>query len=106
VSIFVVTKRQRNDKKFTELTDSQWAAISPFFNLKCNRRHDLRRIMNALLYLLRTSCEWWNLPENFPPWPAVNYYFESNTFCDQIKFPNTFLQELSWFVAATHRKEQ
>ena len=63
-------------KKFTELTDSQWAAISPFFNLKRKRRHDLRTVMNALLYMVRAGCQWRNLPQNFPPWRAVNYYFE------------------------------
>ena len=63
-------------KKFTELTDSQWAAISPYFNLQRKRRHDLRCIMNAILYMVRTGCQWRNLPQNFPSWRAVNYYFE------------------------------
>ncbi|MFD2934361.1 transposase [Spirosoma flavum] len=38
------------------LTDYQWAAISPFFNLKRKRKHDLRQIMDAILWLLRTGC--------------------------------------------------
>lgn len=63
-------------KQFEELTDSQWAAISPFFNLKRKRKHDLRVMMNALLYMVRIGCQWRNLPPNFPPWRAVNYYFE------------------------------
>ena len=63
-------------KQFRELTDSQWAAISPFLNLRRKRRHDLRHIMNALFYMVRTGCQWRNLPPNFPPWRAVNYYFE------------------------------
>ena len=63
-------------KQFSELTDSQWAAISPYLNLRRKRRHDLRHIMNALFYMVRTGCQWRNLPPNFPPWRAVNYYFE------------------------------
>lgn len=63
-------------KQFRELTDSQWAAISPYLNLKRKRRHELRHIMNALLYMVRTGCQWRNLPGNFPSWRAVNYYFE------------------------------
>lgn len=63
-------------KQFEELTDSQWGAISPFFNLKRKRKHDLRTMMNALLYVARVGCQWRNLPKNFPPWRAVNYYFE------------------------------
>lgn len=63
-------------KQFRELTDSQWAAISPFFNLRRKRKHDLRVIMNAIMYMARTGCQWRNLPKSFPSWRAVNYYFE------------------------------
>lgn len=57
------------------LTDSQWAAISPFFNLQRNRKHDLRRIVNALLWQLRTGCQWRNLPFDHLPWQSICYYF-------------------------------
>lgn len=58
------------------LTDYQWAAISPFFNLKRKRKHDLRQIMDGILWLLRTGCQWRNLPTNWPHWQAVYYYFD------------------------------
>ena len=32
--------------------------------------------MNAILYILRTGCQWRNLPENYPHWQAVYYYFD------------------------------
>ncbi|MFZ4634514.1 MAG: IS5 family transposase [Saprospiraceae bacterium] len=63
-------------KQFEELTDSQLAAISVFFNLRCKRKLDLRSICNALLYMVRTGCQWRNLPSCYPHWRAVNYYFE------------------------------
>ena len=81
-------------KKFTELTDSQWAAISPFFNLKRKRRHDLRIIMNALLYMVRAGCQWRNLPKNFPPWRAVNYYFEQWKSDGTLQLVNDRLNQL------------
>jgi putative transposase len=31
--------------------------------------------VDALLYKLRTSCQWRYLPSEFPPWPTVYYYF-------------------------------
>ncbi|MFD2574688.1 IS5 family transposase [Spirosoma soli] len=62
-------------KQFNALTDSQWAAISPFLDLKRKRQHDLRQIMNALLYVLRAGCQWRNLPSAWPHWQAVYYYF-------------------------------
>lgn len=63
-------------KKFKELTDSQWAEISEFFHTKRKRKHSLRVVVNALLYMVRTGCQWRNLPITYPPWRAVNYYFE------------------------------
>lgn len=63
-------------KQFIELTDSQWDAISVFLDLKRKRAVNLRAVFNALMYMVRTGCQWRNLPGNFPKWRAVNYYFE------------------------------
>ena len=63
-------------KQFDKLTDSQWDAISPFFNIKRKRTLDLRQVVNALFYLLRTGCQWRNLPAEWPHWQAVYYYFD------------------------------
>lgn len=62
--------------QFTKLTDYQWATISPFLPIKRKRKLDLRDVMNAILWLLRTGCQWRNLPENYPHWQAVYYYFD------------------------------
>jgi putative transposase len=35
----------------------------------------LRRILDAIFYILRTGCAWRYLPSNFPPWPTVFYHF-------------------------------
>lgn len=71
-------------KQWTPLTDPQWAAISPFFDLKRKRKHELRQILNVILWLLRTGCQWRNLPQEWPHWQAVYYYF------DQWKQDGTF----------------
>lgn len=62
-------------KQWKPLTDPQWATISPFFNLKRKRKHDPRQMINIILWLLRTGCQWRNLPEEWPNWQAVYYYF-------------------------------
>jgi putative transposase len=36
---------------------------------------DVRAVVNAIFYLLRTGCQWRLLPREFPPWPTVYYYF-------------------------------
>ena len=35
----------------------------------------LREILNAIFYLLRTSCQWRMLPHDFPAWQTVYFYF-------------------------------
>ena len=34
-------------------------------------RHDLREIVNALIYQNRTGCQWMLLPHDLPPWSAI-----------------------------------
>jgi putative transposase len=34
-----------------------------------------RALVNAILYVLRTGCEWRQLPHDFPPWGAVASQF-------------------------------
>jgi putative transposase len=39
------------------------------------REVDLRAVMNAILYILATGCQWRALPKDFPPRSTVQYYF-------------------------------
>ncbi|HNW97120.1 MAG TPA: IS5 family transposase [Bacteroidales bacterium] len=57
------------------LTDSQWKIIENILNNKRKRKHNLRDIMNALFYLLKTGCQWRMLPNDFAPWNTVYYYY-------------------------------
>lgn len=59
----------------TNLSNSQWQIISKFLNVDRQRKHDLREIVNAILYLVKTGCQWRMLPGDFPNWPIVYYYF-------------------------------
>lgn len=64
----------------SDLTDEQWELVQPA--LRGNgtwgrpREVDLREVVNALLYLLRTGCPWRYLPREFPKRSAVRYYFD------------------------------
>ncbi len=60
---------------FTELTDSQWEVMKVVLNCQRKRKHDLRAILNALLFVTRTGLQWRNLPKEFPKWTIVYYYF-------------------------------
>lgn len=62
-------------KQYIRLTDPQWGAISVFLDIKRKRKVELRDVMDAILYILRTGCQWRNLPDCYPHWQAVFWYF-------------------------------
>jgi len=58
----------------TDLTDKQWDMIEPIF--KSNKganfvKHSKRDLVNAVLYLVKTGCQWRLLPNDFPPHDTV-----------------------------------
>ena len=58
----------------TDLTDNQWAKIAPIFtsNKGANFvKHSKRDLVNAVLYLVKTGCQWRLLPNDFPPHDTV-----------------------------------
>ena len=63
----------------TDLTDQQWDFISPLLPVNKGRGRptelDLRLVINAILYLVRTGLQWRNMPNDFPKWQSVYYYF-------------------------------
>ena len=63
----------------TDLSDAEWNYIEPHFpapeGFGNPRTHDLREILNAVFYLLKSGCQWRLLPHDFPRWPTVYYYF-------------------------------
>lgn len=87
-------------KQWQPLTHYQWAAISPFFDLQRKRKHELRTIMDAILWLLRTGCQWRNLPPNFPHWQAVYYYFDRWKKTDHFEHINAALNQLDRQLAS------
>lgn len=40
-----------------------------------SRKHSLREIMNAVMYINKTRCQWRLLPKDFGLWQTVYYYF-------------------------------
>jgi putative transposase len=62
----------------TDLTDSQWELIEPLIPPAKTKPRTVpeREIINALLYLQKTGCQWRMLPNDFPAWTAVRYQFD------------------------------
>lgn len=61
----------------SNISDSQWAIISNFVDIKRSRKYDLREIINAIMYLVKSGCQWRMLPGDFPHWKIVYYYFST-----------------------------
>lgn len=63
----------------TDLTNAQWSRIAPLIPpaRPGGRRHtvNVREVINAIFYFVRTGCQWRNLPHEFPPWGTVHYYY-------------------------------
>ena len=59
----------------TNLTDARWEIIAEFIEDRRKRKYGLRPIVEALLYIVKTGCQWRYLPKDFPKWQLVYYYF-------------------------------
>jgi len=63
----------------SDSTEAEWLLLSFFLpaprHLGRPREVDLREVMNAILYILATGCQWRTLPKDFPPRSTVQYYF-------------------------------
>ena len=57
------------------LSDSQWEGIKNFLNPERKRKIDLRRVVDAIRYIVRGGIQWRALPECYPKWKSVYYYF-------------------------------
>ncbi len=63
----------------TDLSDEEFAVMEPHLPaakpLGRPRKTDLREVVNAILYVLRSGCPWNLLPKDFPPASTVYGYF-------------------------------
>lgn len=84
----------------TDLTDPQWELIAPFVLPETGggrpRTTDVREVVNAIFYVLRSGCAWHLLPHDFPASGTVYDYFRRwqrdgtwelihQTFRDQVR---------------------
>jgi putative transposase len=63
----------------SDMTDREWAIIEPVLPPAKRggrpRTTDLRKVMNAILYIASSGCQWRMLPRDFPPVSTVRVYF-------------------------------
>ncbi len=63
----------------SDLSDREWAILAPLLPPAKPggrpRTTNMRTLLNAILYIVRTGCQWRALPRDFPPWSTVWSYF-------------------------------
>jgi transposase len=63
----------------SDLTDEQWAILEPLVPPAKHggrpREVDMREVINTILYLIRTGCQWGLLPHDLLPKGTVYVYF-------------------------------
>lgn len=63
----------------TDLSDAEWHRLARLIpEPKPGGRpikYERRRIVNAILYVVRAGCAWRLLPKDMPPWSLVYHYF-------------------------------
>jgi transposase len=64
----------------SDLTDAEWALVEPFIPPARRggrkRTVDVREVLNGILYVLATGCQWRALPKDLPPKSTVHDYLE------------------------------
>ncbi len=81
--MWTVENRARYDRSRlrypSDLTDEEWElarAEIPHAKRGGNKRTvDVREVLNGLMYVLSTGCQWRAIPKDLPPRSTVNHYF-------------------------------
>ena len=80
--MWTVEQRQTHDRAGlrypSDLTDAEWALVEPFIPPARRggrkRTVDVREVLNGILYVLATGCQWRALPKDLPPKSTVHDY--------------------------------
>src|SRR5438309_10668577 len=64
----------------SDLTDAEWAHVEPLIppaRRGGNKRHvDVREVMNGIMYVLSTGCQWRAIPKDLAPRSTLFHYLD------------------------------
>src|SRR6266487_4242277 len=64
----------------SDLTDDEWAHVEPLIppaKRGGNKRHvEVREVMNGIMYILSTGCQWRAIPKDLPPRSTLFDYLD------------------------------
>lgn len=63
----------------SDLSFRQWEILKPLIPVAKHggrpRKHNMKDILDAIWYKVKTGCQWRQLPNDYPPWRTVYEYF-------------------------------
>ena len=80
----------------SDVTDEQWAWLEPLlpvYRWGRPRQLDMRCVVNAIVYVLKTGCQWAMLPKEYPNHNSVDYHFRRWSLAGVWERINTALRE-------------
>lgn len=69
------------ERRYTsDLTDAQWEIIKALLALESSGpgrpiELDMREVVNGIFYLVRTGCQWADIPKDFPAPSSISYHY-------------------------------
>jgi putative transposase len=82
----------------SDVSDKEWEIIRPLLPLKKKGRGrpielDMRQVVNAIFYVVRTGCQWKNMPKDYPNHNSVYYHYRKWCKDDTWRRVNTALRK-------------
>jgi putative transposase len=63
----------------SDLTDKEWEVIKDIFPMPKKGTHfckySKRELLNGVIYIAKTGCQWEFLPKEYPPYKTVNSFY-------------------------------
>ena len=59
----------------SDLTEKEWLVIKDYFPQGNKSSHHKRSLVNAVLYVAKSGCQWRMLPKDYPPYSSVWSFF-------------------------------
>lgn len=82
----------------SDLTNEQWEKIAEYFPSGNKSKHHKRNLVEAVMYVVKTGCQWRALPHDYPPYSTVyNFY-------SRAKKKGIWEKVMQFLVKETHMK--
>ena len=98
----ILDTREMRARYPSDVSREQFKAVEPLLESArkktAPRKVDLYDVFCAVLYLLRTGCQWRALPSDFPKWRTVHAYFQiwSEVDKDGVSLLERALKKSGW----------